>query len=78
MRTRSQIRKNSFKSKKESKDQESIQSSTTPDPGYQWESDNITIRHYKPMLAYKALPEVWILVWAFIHINTLYILAAKF
>ena len=27
-------------SKKESKDQESIQSSTTPDPGYQWESDN--------------------------------------
>ena len=25
--------------KKEGKDQESIQSSTTPDPGYQWESD---------------------------------------
>ena len=25
------------KSKKEGKDQESIQSSTTPDPGYQWE-----------------------------------------
>ena len=24
------------------KDQESIQSSTTPDPGYQWESDNFT------------------------------------
>ena len=32
-------------SKKESKDQESIQSSTTPDPGYQWESDN-----FKPNL----------------------------
>ena len=28
--------------KKESKDQESIQSSTTPDPGYQWESDHLT------------------------------------
>ena len=34
-------------SKKEGKDQESIQSSTTPDPGYQWESDNVTIGHYK-------------------------------
>ena len=31
-------------SKKEGKEQESIQSSTTPDPGYQWESDNFTIR----------------------------------
>ena len=36
-----------FVSKKEGKDQESIQSSTTPDPGYQWESDNVTIRHHK-------------------------------
>ena len=36
----------SQQSKKES-DQESIQSSTTPDPGYQWESDNFTLRHYK-------------------------------
>ena len=26
-----------MKSKKEGKDQESIQPSTTPDPGYQWE-----------------------------------------
>ena len=26
-----------FLSKKDGKDQESIQSSTTPDPGYQWE-----------------------------------------
>ena len=30
-------------SKKEGKDQESIQSSTTPDPGYQWESDNLPL-----------------------------------
>ena len=34
-------------STKEGKDQESIQSSTTPDPGYEWESDNFTIRHHK-------------------------------
>ena len=27
--------------------QESIQSSTTPVPGYQWESDNFKIRHHK-------------------------------
>ena len=27
------------------KDQESIQSSTKPDPGYQWESDKVTVRH---------------------------------
>ena len=31
----------------EFKDQESIQSSTTPDPGYQWESDKLTVRHHK-------------------------------
>ena len=36
-----------LQSKKKGKDQESIQSSTTPDPGYQWESDNFTIRHHK-------------------------------
>ena len=35
------------KSKKEGKDQESIQSSTTPDTEYQWERDNFTIRHHK-------------------------------
>ena len=29
-------------SKKGCKDQESIQSSTTPDPGYQWESDKLS------------------------------------
>ena len=33
---------NNFKSKYECKDQESIQSSTTPDQGYQWESDKFT------------------------------------
>ena len=31
-----------FQSKQWCKDQESIQSSTTPDPGYQWESDKLT------------------------------------
>ena len=31
------------KSTKEGKDQESIQSSTTTDPGYQWESNKLTI-----------------------------------
>ena len=36
-----------IKSKKEGKDQESIQSSTIPDPGYQWENDNFTIRLHK-------------------------------
>ena len=35
-----------IESKKEGKDQESKQSSTTPDPGYQWESDNVKIRHH--------------------------------
>ena len=32
--------------KKEGKDQELTQSSTTPDPGYQWESDNVTVTHH--------------------------------
>ena len=44
MKMKTQIKS---KSKKEGKDQESIQSSTTPDPGYQWENDNVTIRHHK-------------------------------
>ena len=30
-------------SKKKGKDQESIQSSATPDQGYQWDSDNFTL-----------------------------------
>ena len=40
---------NIHKSKKNGKDQKSIQSitSATPDPGYQWESDNVTIRYHK-------------------------------
>ena len=33
-----------YPSKKEGKDQESIQLSATPDPGYQWEKDSVTIR----------------------------------
>ena len=33
-------------SKKGRKDQESIQSSTTPEPGYQWESDKLTVRYH--------------------------------
>ena len=32
------------KNKRGGKNQESIQSSTTSDPGYQWKSDNVTIR----------------------------------
>ena len=34
-----------YPSKKEGKYQESVQSSTTPDPGHKWESDNFEIRH---------------------------------
>ena len=33
----------SYRSKQGCKDQESIQSSTTPGPGYQWESDKLTV-----------------------------------
>ena len=35
------------KSKEQDKDQESILPITTPDPGYQWESNKLTIRHHK-------------------------------
>ena len=35
---------NLSESVKEGKNQESIQSSTKPDPGYQWERDNVTTR----------------------------------
>ena len=48
-----------MKSKKEGKDQESIQSSTTPDPGYQWESDNVTIRRHKREPRGQPLPSRW-------------------
>ena len=41
-----QTRDTRVKSKKEGKDQGSIQSSTTPDPGYQWESNKLTFRHH--------------------------------
>ena len=34
-------------SKKVCKDQESIQSSTTPDPEYQWERDKLKVGHHK-------------------------------
>ena len=34
-------------SKKGGKDQESIQTSITPDPGYQWESNKLTVRHHR-------------------------------
>ena len=37
-----------FKVRKRAKIKESMQSSTTPDQGYKWESDNnFTIRHHK-------------------------------
>ena len=36
-----------YKSTKEGKNQESIQSSTTPDQGYQWESNKLTKGHHK-------------------------------
>ena len=36
-----------MQNKKDGKDQESIQSGTTPDPGYQWESNKLTVRHHK-------------------------------
>ena len=29
------------------KDQESVQFCTKPDPGYQWESDKLTVIHHK-------------------------------
>ena len=35
-----------LKSKEKGRGQESIQSSNTPDPGLQWESDNVTLRHH--------------------------------
>ena len=48
--------------KKEGKDQESLQSSTTPGPGYpgyQWESDNFTIRHNKREPRGQPFPNRW-------------------
>ena len=36
-----------IESKKEGKDQKSIQTSTTPELVYQWESNKLIIRHHK-------------------------------
>ena len=47
------------------KDQESIQSSTTPDPGYQWESDKLTLdttnesQEVSPYFMYVTEYEAW-------------------
>ena len=38
---------NILKVRKRDKVQESKQSITTPDPGYQWESENVAINHHK-------------------------------
>ena len=46
----------SYLSKKEGKDQESIQTSTTPDPRHQWDSDNVTTRHHKRELRGQPFP----------------------
>ena len=46
----------SIQSTKEDKDQESIQSSTTSDPGYQWESYKLTIGHHKRESRGQPLP----------------------
>ena len=36
-----------IQNKKDGKNKKSIQSSTTPDPGYQWESNKLTVRHHR-------------------------------
>ena len=41
--TQTSVAPSEYQGKQECKDQESIQSSTTPDPGYQWESDKLTV-----------------------------------
>ena len=42
----------------------SIQSSTTPDPGYQWESDKLTVRHHKREPRGQPFPNTHIRVFA--------------
>ena len=45
-----------LQSKKGGKDQESIQSSTTPDPGYQWDTnERLALENLAPMHVRKAL-----------------------
>ena len=46
-------------SKKDGKDQESTQSITTPDTGYQWESNKLTIRHHKREPNCQTFPSRW-------------------
>ena len=41
------------------KNQESIRSSTTPDPGYQYESVNVTIRHHRREPRGPPFPSRW-------------------
>ena len=41
------------------KDQGSLRSSTTPDPGYQWESDILTVRHHKREPRGQPFPSRW-------------------
>ena len=48
-----------MQSKKEGKDQESIQISTTSDPGYQREIGNVTIRHHKRGPRGQPFPSRW-------------------
>ena len=48
-----------IKVNKGAKDQESIQSSTTPDPGYQWESDKVTVRHDEREPSGQPFPSRW-------------------
>ena len=47
------------KNKKEGKDQVSIQSSTTPDPGYQCGSYKLTIRRHKRETRGQPFPSWW-------------------
>ena len=56
MAIRSINSKESLKSKKGGKDQESIQSSTTPGLGYPWESDNVTNKYHKRELRGQPFP----------------------
>ena len=44
---------------KEGKDQESIQSSTTLDPGYQWESNKLTLGHNEREPRGQPFPSRW-------------------
>ena len=48
------------KSEKGGKEQESIQTNTTPDPGYTtWESDKDTIKYHKQEPKGQPLPSRW-------------------